>query len=140
VFGKGGKHRRKKIRRDSGDYADRDVAGDGVFTFDDVAAGRLEFAEDRASAGEEGFADFGEADGAAETIKQAGAEFGFEFEDLLRKRGLRDMRVFGGAGETAGGGDGTEVAELVQFHRKRSVSSERKLSLPIGNAYLLYPN
>ena len=97
------------------------MTGDGVFAFDDVAAGSFEFAEDGASAGEKGFADFGEADGAAEAIEQADAEFGFEFEDLLRERRLGDVRMFGGSREAAGGGDGAEVAELVEFHGKSSV-------------------
>jgi len=98
------------------------VAGNGVFAFGDVAAGSLEFAEDGAGAREKSFAGVGEADGAAEAVKETGAEFGFEFEDLLGERGLGDVGMFGGAGEAAGVGDGAEVAELVEFHGRSNQS------------------
>jgi hypothetical protein len=77
--------------------------------------------QDGTSAGEKGFAQIGEADGAAESVEEAAAEFGFELLDLLRERGLRDVAFFRGPGERGGVGDGAEVAELVEFH-KRAVS------------------
>lgn len=61
-------------------------------------------------------AQIGEAHGAAEAIKEAAAEFGFEFLDLLGERRLGDVAFFRGAGKGGGVGDGAEVAELVEFH------------------------
>jgi len=73
--------------------------------------------KDGAGSGEKGLAEISEADGAAEAIEEAPAEFGFEFLDLLGERGLRDVAFLCGAGERAGVGDGGEVAELVEFHK-----------------------
>jgi len=116
-FRKGREDAREKIRSDGGNGANRHRTADGILLLDYVAASRLEFAQDAAGAGEKYFTDFGEANGAAETVEEAGAEFVFEFEDLLRERRLRDVGLLGGAGEGAGIGDSAEVAELVEFHR-----------------------
>ena len=115
--GECGEDGRQEIRRDRGDDTDGDVAGDGILALGDVAAGGFEFAEDGAGARQKSFAGVGEADGAAETVKKADAEFGFEFQDLLGQRGLRDVGMFGGAREAAGVGYRAEVTELVEFHR-----------------------
>ena len=114
--GEGGKARGKPIRRNRGNGADDDGAGFGLQAFGEFVLGAGEFVEDGASAWEEGGAQFGEADGAAEAIEETAAEFGFELKDLLGKGGLRDVTFFGGAGERAGIGDGGEVAKLVEFH------------------------
>ena len=45
------------------------------------------------------FAEIGETNGTPKSVEQAGAKFVFEFENLLRKRRLRDVRLFGGAAE-----------------------------------------
>jgi len=66
--------------------------------------------ENGAGSREKGFAEIGEANGAAEAVEEAAAEFGFEFLDLLRERRLRDVALLGGAGEGAGIGNGGEVA------------------------------
>lgn len=116
-FRKGGEDARKQIRRDGGNGADGDGATDGTFLFDDVASGGFEFAEDAAGAREKGFADVGEADGAAETIEKTSTQFVFELEDLLGERGLRDVGLLGGTGEGTGVGDGAKVAELVKFDK-----------------------
>ena len=114
---------RKEIRGDRGNDADDDRAAQGVSLLREVTAGGFEFAEDRAGAGKKGLPDFGEADGAAEAVEEAGAEFVFELADLLRERRLRDVRLAGGTTEAAGIDDGAEVAELVKFHRK-AISSQ----------------
>ena len=80
--------RRKKVRRDGGNHTDADGAAEGIFLLDDIAAGGLEFAENGAGTGKKRFADVGEADGAAKAVEEAGAEFGFELEDLLGERRL----------------------------------------------------
>jgi len=72
--------------------------------------------KDGAGAREEDVAEFSEADGAAQPVEEAATELGFELQDLLRERRLRDVAALGGAGEGAGVGDGGEVAELVEFH------------------------
>src|SRR5258705_507638 len=111
-----GENGRKEIRRDGWNYADSNLPGDGVFAFDDVASSGFQFSEHGMRARQKCFANFGQADGAAETIEQANAEFGFEFQNLLRERRLRNVRVLGRAGKTASFSDGAEVAELVEFH------------------------
>jgi len=62
----------------------------------------------------------GEPNGAAQAVEEAGAELVFQLENLLRKRRLGNVRLFGGAAERAGLGHGAEVAELVEFHKKTS--------------------
>lgn len=116
-FGERGKHPRKQVRRNGGDGADGYRAGDGIFLFDDVAAGGFEFAQNGTSARKKCLAEFGEAHGAAEAIEEACAKFVLELENLLGKRWLSYMRLFRGPREGASVGDGAEVAELVEFHR-----------------------
>jgi len=55
------------------------VTGDGVARFGDIAAGGFQFAQHSAGARQKGFTGIGEANGAAEAVKEASAEFGFEF-------------------------------------------------------------
>jgi hypothetical protein len=106
----------QEIGSDGGNYADCNVAAQGIFLLIDVAASGFEFTKDGAGAGKKGLAGFGEAHGAAEAIEKAGAQFVFEFADLLREGGLGDVRLPCGAGEAAGVDDRAEVAELVKFH------------------------
>src|SRR6266446_3197155 len=94
--------RREKVRSDGGNGSYSDVARDGILAFDDIAASGFEFAKNCACTRKKRFADSGKADGTAETIEEARTELGFELKDLLGERGLRHVRVFGGAGETAG--------------------------------------
>jgi len=112
----GSEEGREEVGRDGRNDTDADGPAEGIFLLDDVAAGGFEFTENGASAWKKGFADLGEADGAAEAVEEAGAEFVFKFQDLLGERRLGDVRLFGGAAEGAGFGDGAEVAELVEFH------------------------
>jgi len=107
---------REKVRRDGGNHANADGTAERIFLLDDIAAGGFEFTEHGAGARKKSLADIGEADGAAETVEEAGAEFVFELEDLLGKRGLGDVGLLGGAGEGAGFGDRAEVAKLMEFH------------------------
>jgi len=109
--------RRKEIRGNGGYDTDGDRTADELFAFDYVAPGGFQFAKDGAGAREKRFAEFGEPDGAPEAVEEASAEFVFQFEDLLRKRRLGNVRLFCGAAERAGFGHGAEVAELVEFHR-----------------------
>src|SRR5216683_3676675 len=115
--------RRKKIRRNGGNNADRERAADGILALPDIALGGLEFAEDCAGARKESFSQIGKADGAAQAVKKTGAEFSFEFENLLRKRRLGDVGLLGRAAEGAGFGNSAEVAELVQLHLGRLCSA-----------------
>ena len=78
-FRKGGEDAREEIRSDGGNSADRHGTADGILLFDDIAARGFEFTQNSTGAGQKCFADFGEADGAAETVEEAGAEFVFEF-------------------------------------------------------------
>src|SRR5882672_5114226 len=82
-FGERGENAREQIRRNRWNCADGDRARDRVFLFDYVAAGGFQFAEDGAGARKKRFAYFGETNGTAETVEEAGAEFVFELEDLL---------------------------------------------------------
>ncbi len=111
--GEGREARREPIGSDSGNGADNDGAGFRLQALGELVLGAGEFVEYGAGAGEEGFAEIGEADGAAEAIKEAAAEFRFELEDLLGERGLRDVAFLRGPGERARLGDSGEVAELV---------------------------
>jgi hypothetical protein len=108
---------RKKIRGNGGNDADGDRPTDGVLALDDVASGGFEFAENGARAGEKSLAHIGEPHRAAETVEEARAEFPFEFHNLLREGGLRDVRLLGRAAEAAGFRDGAKVAKLMEFHR-----------------------
>src|SRR5882762_4050196 len=94
--GEGGEARCKPVWSDGGNGADDDGAGFGVKALGEFVLGAGEFVEDGTRAGEKGFAEIGEANGAAEAIKEAAAEFGFELLDLLRERRLRDVAFFGG--------------------------------------------
>src|SRR5258707_1338134 len=114
--GEGGEARSEPIGGDGGDGADNDWPGFRLQALGELVFGAGEFVENRAGAREKSFAQVREAHGAAEAIEQAAAEFGFELEDLLRERGLRDMTFFGGAGARAGVGDSAEVAELMEVH------------------------
>lgn len=122
-FGKftreGREARRKPVGRDGGNGADDDGTGFGLQAFGEFVLGAGEFMEDGAGTGEKSFAEFGEADGAAEAVEEAATEFGFEFENLLGERRLRDVAALGASGEGACVGDSTEVAELVEFHGRR---------------------
>ena len=117
--GEGGEALRKPIGSNGGDGADDDGAGFGLQALGELVFGAGEFVENGAGAGEKGFAEVGEANGASKAVEEAAAEFGFELLDLLGERGLRDVALFGGAGEGAGVGDGGEVAELMEFHGGR---------------------
>ncbi len=114
--GENGKARRKPIGRDRGNGSDDDGARGRREALGGFVFGGGEFVENGAGAREEGAAEFGEADGAAEAIEKTATELGFELENLLGERWLGDMAAFGGAREGAGVGDGAEVAELVEFH------------------------
>ncbi len=114
--GEDGEARGEPVGGDGGNSADDDGAGFGLQAFGEFVFGAGKFVQDGTSSREKCLAEIGEADGAAETIEEAAAEFGFEFLDLLGERGLSDVAFFGGAGEGAGVGDGGEVAELVEFH------------------------
>ena len=115
--GEGGEHARKQVRRDRRNGADSNGAGDGIFLLDDVAARGFEFAQDGARSREKCFPEFGEAHGTAETVEEPRAEFVLKFEDLLRKRGLRDVGLFRGTRERSGVCDSTEITKLVKFDK-----------------------
>jgi hypothetical protein len=114
---KGCQERRQEVRGNRGNDADDDAAADGGFLLDNIAAGRFEFAENGPGSREKRLAKIREANGTAKAIEQAGTEFVFELEDLLRKRRLRDVRLLGRTAETAGFRNGTEVTKLMDFHR-----------------------
>jgi hypothetical protein len=118
--GERGEARSEPIGGDGWYRTDYNGSGFGLQAFGEFVLGAGEFVEYRTRAREKRFAEIGEADGAAEAVEEAAAEFGFELEDLLGERGLRDVAFFGGSGEGAGVGDGGEVAKLVEFHREES--------------------
>jgi len=105
----GSQTRRKEIRSNCRDDADGDGTTGELFAFDDVAFGGFQFAKDGVGAREKRLAKLRKSDGAAEAVKEAGAEFILKFKDLLRKRRLRNVRVFRGAAERAGLGNRAEV-------------------------------
>src|SRR5205807_2616997 len=113
----GSEARRKEVRGDGRNNTDGDGAADELFAFDDVAFSGFQFAKDGAGAREKRFAKLGKPNGAAEAVEEARAEFVFQLEDLLGKRRLGNVRLFGGAAERAGFCHGTEVTKLVNFHR-----------------------
>jgi hypothetical protein len=114
--GERSEQRRKEIGRDGGNDADGQRTADRLLTLDDITFGGGEFVEDRTSARQEGFAEFGKADGTAKAVEQASAKFVFQLENLLGERRLRDVALLGRAGEGVGVGDSTEVAKLLEFH------------------------
>lgn len=116
LSGKSNEMGRQKVRSNRGNNADGDGASDGILLVGEVPAGGFDFAQNGASAGQEGLSHLREADGTAEAIKETTAEFVFQFADLLGKRRLRDVGEPSGAAETAGIDDGAEIAELVKFH------------------------
>ena len=81
--GEGGEARSEPIGGDGGDGADNDWPGFRLQALGELVFGAGEFVENRAGAREKRFAQVREADGAAEAIEQAAAEFGFELKDLL---------------------------------------------------------
>jgi hypothetical protein len=112
----GSEKRRKEIGRHRGNNANGKRTTDGLLALDDVAFRGGEFVKNRTSARQEGFAEFGEAHGAAEAVEEANTEFIFELEDLLGEGRLRDVALLGRAGERVGFGDGAKVAKLLEFH------------------------
>jgi hypothetical protein len=120
--GEGCEARSEPIGSDGGNGADNDGAGFRLETLGEFVLGAGEFVEDGTGTRQEGFAQISETNGAAEAIEQAATKFGFELLDLLRERRLRDVAFFRGPGERAGVGDGTEVAELVEFHGEKVIS------------------
>src|SRR6267143_4320933 len=113
----GSEARREEVRGDGGNDADGDGTSDELFTFDDIAFGGFQFAQDGVGAREKRFAKRGKPNGAAEAVEEARAEFVFQLEDLLGKRGLGNVRLFRSAAERAGFGYRAEVTKLVKFHR-----------------------
>src|SRR5437879_8123750 len=93
--GEGGQAGCQPIGGDGGNSTDHDGAGFGVKALGEFVLGAGEFVEDGTGAREKRCAEIGEADGAAEAIEEAAAEFGFELLDLLGERGLRDVAFFG---------------------------------------------
>jgi hypothetical protein len=73
--------------------------------------------QNSAGARQKCLAEFGETHGTAEAVKEAGAKLVFKFQDLLRQRRLRDVRLFGGTRERARVSNSAEVTKLVKFHR-----------------------
>ncbi len=155
--GENGEVRRQKVRRDRRNDAEAKGTAAGVFMLGDIAACGFEFAKDSAGPGEKGFAKFGQANGTAETVEEAAAEFVLEFSNLLGEGGLRDVGPLCAAAEATGIGDGAEVAELVEFHQQISrrglprrhrehweKKGERTSTIrgvvSIGYAYPFYPN
>ncbi len=114
--GEAGQARRQPVRRDSRNSSDDDGARFGLQALGDFVLGGGELVEDGAGAREKRLAEVGEANGAAQAIKQAAAEFGFELEYLLGEGRLRNVATLGSAGEGARVRDRTEVAKLVEFH------------------------
>jgi hypothetical protein len=114
--GEAGEARGQPVGRDGGNGADDHWAGFGLQALGDFVLGGGEFVQNGTRAWEKCGAEFGEADGATESIEEAATEFGFEFEDLLGEGGLGDVAFFRSAGKRGGVGDGTEVTELVEFH------------------------
>jgi hypothetical protein len=68
----------KPIGSDGGNRAYDDGTGFRLQAFGEFVFGAREFVKDRAGARQKRFAQFGEADGAAEAVEKAAAEFGFE--------------------------------------------------------------
>lgn len=112
----GGEARGQPVGRDGGNGADDHRAGFGLQTLGNFVFGGGEFVEHGTRAWKKCRTEFSEANGATEAIEEAATEFGFEFEDLLGEGGLRDVAFFRRAGKRGGVCDGTEVAELVEFH------------------------
>ena len=117
---------------------------------DDIAASGFEFAQDAAGAGQECLSNFGKTHGTAKAVEKARAELVFEFENLLRKRRLRDVRLLRSAGEGACVGDGAKVAELMEFDKavlscqssvlSRSTCAYDRDRIPKPRAVLLLQN
>ena len=67
------------------------------------------------------------ATAAAGALEQLGAELGLEPADLVRQRRLRDVELLGGAREVAMAGDGLDVYELAQLHRRLIVYHDQSV-------------
>jgi hypothetical protein len=114
--GKRREMRRQEIRRHGGNNSEGDGPTHGIDLLGDISTRGLEFAQNSAGAGQKSPPEFGEADGTAEAVEEAGPQFVLKFADLLRERRLRHMSQTGGTAEAAGVSDGAEVAKLMQLH------------------------
>ena len=74
----------QEIWSHGGNDADGNSAAHGISLLSQVAAGGFEFVKHGAGSRKKRLANFGEANGTAEAIEEAGAEFVFELADLLR--------------------------------------------------------
>src|SRR5437762_7479499 len=78
ALGERSENRGKKVRSDSGNGSNSDLARDGILAFDDIAAGGFELTKNRACTRKKRFANLGKADRPPETIEEARTELGFE--------------------------------------------------------------
>jgi catalase len=119
--GKRREMRRQEIRRHGGNNAESDGPTHGIDLLGHISTRSFEFAQNSAGAGQKSPPEFGEADGTAEAVEEAGPQFVLKFADLLRERRLRHMSQARGTAEAAGVSDGAEVAKLMQLHGRQSV-------------------
>jgi len=107
----------QEVRSDGRDDPDGNRPAESLLAFDNIAASGFELSKHGAGARKESFAEIGQANGAAKPVKETRAKLVFEFENLLGKRRLRNVRLFSSTAEAAGFGDGAKIAELMEFHR-----------------------
>lgn len=113
TFSKVAQIRSEKVRRDRGNAADGEAATDIAAKCLDSLACTIHLAQDLLGLWKQSATGFGELDRAAQPVKQAAADIGFESGDLLRQRRLSDPLLLGGFREAPVPGDRAEITKLM---------------------------
>ena len=93
----------------------------------DLVAHAVELGDHPPRPGGDRLPGLGRRDPPAGALEELGAELGLEPADLVRERRLRDVQLLGGAGEVAMAGDGLDVGELAQLHRRLIVYHDQSV-------------
>src|ERR1022692_1692152 len=113
--GKGGQNQWEEVGSNRGDGTDVDSAHFDARFFLDFSAGLVHPPKNGLGSGQKGLAGFGEPRETREAVEESGAQLVFELMDLLRKRGLRDVLIFGRAGKVSGSDDCAEIARSMRY-------------------------
>ncbi|MCY1547466.1 hypothetical protein D9M68_835300 [compost metagenome] len=107
---------RNHLRVEAGRGAQADAPGDGLARRAQRLQAQVDLLQRRRHVAAQDLAGLRHAHALAAAVEQWRAQFLLELPDLVRQRRLRHVQALGRARETAGLGQGVEVAQVPQFH------------------------